>query len=327
MPTEPGAPRRSFVGGEADQDDDAASAPSSDDLRGGARRAMTSSVPAKPHEPASPPDPVPIALPRRAVAPEEHRETTASRLLRPWIVAVGAGFALAVMVLTLYLVRGAAPTTTQPESAPPTASSTNSPRPDQTDKTQSATTAGPPLDSTTPQGEVSPAQTAAPSGPVDLTAIQLDDAEFALPGGWELYADDVVDGSRRLVRIREPLSDVRAQLVSLTSIGTDLSGACQALIDDQGGNYSNMVPVLPAAIGLTSTEGTGVTCGFRGTRASDAQDNSVTFTLLQRTSDSHSLVLRSTIPASVSADAPASTALFGVNCQASSSFGVPLPLC
>lgn len=313
MSTEPGGPRRRLVGG------DGAPTPSSGAPRRGFPETTVGSPLTEHDQSAS----TPAVSPRRAVAQDQ---TTPSQL-RQWIVVLGIGAALVAMVFTLYVVRGTAPTTTQPEPAPSTATSARSLDPNQTDGTQPAAATDTPAYITSPGEAGSSAPTIAPSGPVDLVDIQLDDAGFALPAEWELYADEVVDGSRRLVRIREPLSDVRAQLVSLTSIGTDLSGACQALIDDQDGNYSNMVPVLPAAIGLASAEGTGVTCGFRGIRASDAQENSVTFTLLQRTSDGHSLVLRSTVPASVSADSAARTALFGISCQASTSFGVPLPLC
>ncbi|HMR49259.1 MAG TPA: hypothetical protein PKE40_08335 [Arachnia sp.] len=268
----------------------------------------------------------PDGPPRRGIVAEEPPADARAPQLKPWLVALGAGLVLATMVLAVYLARGAAPMTTRPEPGPSAGTSTPSPRPDPTGETQqTASTRSAPVSS--PGDVLSPKPEGDASGPVDLATIQLDDATFILPGDWELYADDIVDGSRRLVRIREPLSDVRAQFVSLTSVGPDLSGACQALIDDQGGNYTNMVPVLPAAIGLATTEGTGVTCGFRGTRTRDAQDNSVTFTLLQRTSDGNSLVLRSTVPASVTAGSPARAALFAINCQASSSFGVPLPLC
>ena len=314
MSTEPVRPRRSMGEEPVDQED----ASSSElPLSGSARRRMPELEDAESREPQlgqSPP--VAAPPPRRALSPQRH-SAPCGRRIKPWMVALGVGAAFTALVLVLYPGQGPAPKTEQTPQG--VVSPTLGPA-DQPGSTG-------PANDTSPGGSVSPSPTGMPSVAAGPAVVQLDDAGFTLPEGWELYTDEVVDDSRRLVRIREPLSDVRAQLVSLISIGDDLNAACQALVDDQSGAYSQVVPVLPSAIGLSSAEGMGVTCGFRVVRTSDQQHNNVTFTLLRRASDGHSLVLRSTVPSSVNTDSAPHAAFFGIDCEASSSFGVPLPLC
>lgn len=227
---------------------------------------------------------------------------------RPLFIALSVVVALAVLAAAVLLIRGL--------------QNTEEPGATQNSTTESVTAEAP-----SPPAETDDTAVPSPLEQPENARLALDDTSVTIPEGWELYADESVDESRRLVRLRDPDSDIRVQVVTLTAVGEDLSAACQALVDDQSTAYTNVTPVLPSPIGLNSTEGTGVVCGFGGTRISDTDDNSVTFTLLQRTSDAHSLILRSTIPASVPTDSPGRAALFGLTCEASSGFGPPLPLC
>lgn len=244
--------------------------------------------------------------------------TTSRR--RPALVVAAAGLAVAVLIAVIYLSKG--PSTSAGPASP-------SPSPSLSVASPSSEPSNSPAQSTdlsSPSGSAL-ATNSKPPSPVGNMALDLNDARVTIPSGWELYADEAVDDSRRLLRLRDPHTDIRAQLVTLTSIDENLNAACQALVDDQSRAYEDVTPALTSPIGLNSDAGSGVTCGFTGTRASDGQSNSVTFTIVQRGEDDHSLVLRSTIPATVVADDPGRAALVALNCEASSTFGLPLPLC
>lgn len=266
------------------------------------------------------------ATPRRGVDEEQTSRGVPSSL-RPLLVVLGAGLSLAVVVTAIYLSTGSSDPVDSTVPSPPATTEAASPSPSpSTSPSASPTNTLAPSASASPSPSPGAEGSVLPSLPVQ-GALEIDDAKITVPSGWELYADQMVDDSRRLVRLREPVSDIRAQFVTLTSIDDDLNAACQALVKDQSAAYEDVTPALVSPIGLNSTAGSGVTCGFTGTRTSDGVSNTVTFTIVQRSEDEHSLVLRSTIPSTIPADDAKRAALFGLNCEASTSFGLPLPLC
>lgn len=247
---------------------------------------------------------------RRAVAPEPDEESPTAAVAPPsgparrgiepaaprrpgWLLpTLGVG----VVVLAI----GALIVTQFFRSAPPTA--TGSPTP--------------------------PASSAAASPTPSVTAspVALDDATISVPEGWELYADEQVQDDRRLVRIQESEADVRLQAVTLTSVTGELDTACEQLITEHEASYSNVATTPPFTVPV-APGGDGYSCGFRGVRASDSQPMTVTFTLLRRSTDDHTLVLRSTVPEGVTADSEAATQLEDITCQAATSFDVDLSRC
>ncbi len=83
---------------------------------------------------------------------------------------------------------------------------------------------------------------------------------------------------------------------------------------------------LVAPIGVDGTLGSAVRCGFEGIRISDGLLTSITFTIVSRVADSHVLMLRATVPERSMGQPPVAQ-LNAMTCAASTSFGVPLPLC
>ncbi|NHB83746.1 hypothetical protein G7085_00895 [Tessaracoccus sp. HDW20] len=71
-----------------------------------------------------------------------------------------------------------------------------------------------------------------PSVTTDLNVLDLGDAKIELLPGWQLYADEVVQDDRRLVRIKQVATDTRIQVVTLTSVTGPLASACEDLIAD-----------------------------------------------------------------------------------------------
>lgn len=159
----------------------------------------------------------------------------------------------------------------------------------------------------------------APSGPRET----IDDTSVTIPEGWSVYADEKADGDRRLIRLRNNDDKSTLQVATLTSIGADLKMACHALTIDQRKSYTVSGELVPHD--LTVANGTAVACGFQG--SSENMESAVQFTLLQRSKDKHTLVLRSIVPASVENDDPSRDTLAAMQCEAASQFGTPLPLC
>lgn len=282
--------------------------------------------------------------PRRAlIAPEEpeHRSRIPA-------IMTATTIASALLVGVTFLVFGpstttsettpvvstapAEPTSSVPESPPVTDStpeaptispppSGNAPLPTPNPPTDTpaasdpATTAGPPA------GEGEPTATATPTG-----LIELNDTSFAAADGWLVYGDDLVEGDRRVVRLSEPTSDARLQALTLLQ-DPDLSASCEALMAAQKGQFAVTSEQLARPVSVVAAEGTGVSCGFSGVRSSDGVVNTVSFTLLRRATDSHVLMLRTTIPDAVGVGDQPRRDLTRMTCAASSGFGVSLPLC
>lgn len=189
-----------------------------------------------------------------------------------------------------------------------------------------------------PSTQVSPAVTSpspsgAPSpggqspGPDTVTRIGLNDTSFTLSQGWVVYADETIEGDRRLVRLRGVSDDARLQVVTLVATDPDLTTSCKALVTSQVGQFTDTTEFLTLAIGVAQDVGEGRTCGFTGVRTSDGVRNSVSFTLVRRAVDGHVLMLRQTTPDVVGIDARSRRDLSRMTCEASAGFGVPLPLC
>ena len=154
----------------------------------------------------------------------------------------------------------------------------------------------------------------------------LNDTSFETPPGWVVYTDELIEGDRRLVALRQG-DDARLQAVTLVTTDPDLATSCRALITSQARPFTGTAELLTLPIGLDPAIGDGRTCGFTGTRTSDGVPNSVTFTLVRRATDGHVLVLRQTVPDAIALGAAPRHDLTAMTCRASAGFGVPLPLC
>ncbi|MDO5677120.1 MAG: hypothetical protein Q4G35_06390 [Propionibacteriaceae bacterium] len=271
-----------------------------------------------------------------AEIPEEESETR-----RGWLGVIALGIAVAIAVGALWLVFGSRnnPVTATPPAPP--VSPTQGPG-DTTTPSTTATTAthpapgegsptivpgsptGPddPELGPSPSGTITESTEPTPPGPVP---VELNDgATLMMPPGWELYADELVQDSRRLVRMSEHATDVRIQAVTLTSVTSPLHDACLELVADHRQSYNNVAEGLPVAVAI-SGEGSGVSCNFTGTRTSDNVPTSVEFTLLQR--GDITLVFRDTIPSAVPDDSPALAQLVEMECRAAEGFGVTVDQC
>lgn len=238
--------------------------------------------------------------PRRGVASASGTDPAGGDR-RQWVVVGVIGFLMAIMVGVLYLVFG---------SDHPTAGPTDAPEPASTSPSASATT--------------SPSPTATPSPPGVREVVG--DTEVTIPAHWQLYADEITEGDRRLVRAMDTASDVRIQVATLTTVGTDLETACQALIADQGSGYDVDFQFMPRYVTVDG-DATALSCGFVGTREGDDAATNVLFTMVQRRSDLHTLVLRVMRPQALPPGHDAVREVAVMNCEATTNFGSPLPLC
>ena len=107
----------------------------------------------------------------------------------------------------------------------------------------------------TPTPLASPSPTPSPS--TAPAVLDLGDVVLVVPDGWELYADELVQDSRRLVRVREPLSDTRVQAVTLTTVGDDLAQACRDLVTDQQQAFTGVAESVVVDVPMT---GAAVAC-------------------------------------------------------------------
>ncbi len=191
-----------------------------------------------------------------------------------------------------------------------------------------ATTPAAPLPGTaSPRPVITAPIEPAPTGGSTVGLVELNDVQFAIPEGWTLYGDELIEGDRRAVRLSHGASDARLQAVTLVPEATDLSASCTSLVDLQQTQFTDVSRQLVVPIGVDVALGAGVRCGFSGTRSSDGVPTTVTFTLVSRATDAHVLMLRSTVPDAGAGDAEAVLQLNSMSCQASASFGVPQPLC
>ncbi|RMB60026.1 hypothetical protein EAX62_09945 [Tessaracoccus antarcticus] len=185
-----------------------------------------------------------------------------------------------------------------------------------------------PLPGTVPPAPVLPqSPEPSPEGSEVAGTIVLNDATFIAPAGWLLYGDDLIEDGRRAVRLSHDRTDARLQAVTLNPGDSDLSASCGSLVDLQQAQFSDVTRQLVVPIGVEASAGTGVRCGFTGVRSSDGIANTVTFTLVSRATDSHVLMLRTTVPQGGASDSAPVQQLGAMSCEASASFGLALPLC
>lgn len=247
------------------------------------------------------------AAPRRGIvepAPEEKSQTR-----QAWLGLGALALLLALTIALVYALFGTRSSTSEPVSSPSGSPSAASPSP-----------------SSDPSPSQSPSATPTETPSDAELVLELNDAFVTVPEGWELYADEKVQDNRRLVRIRDTDTDARLQAVTLTSVTGGLSAACNDLVADQRSSYEGVNESLAASVPVAPI-GEAITCAFSGTRASDSVAATVTFMIVRRDSDAHSLVLRATVPSSLPADSTAAEQLEESQCGAAQSFGVPLTRC
>lgn len=272
--------------------------------------------------------------PRRASSPARGRG------LNVWLVGlVVLIVAVVVLGLSLALQPGVEPVSvTRPSqqapslaatpSGSPSESPSSTPSPSTTPSAAESSTAAAPLPGTVSAAPVgTPTPEPSPEGSSTPSRIDLNDAQFLVADGWSVYGDELIEDDRRAVRLSDGDTDARLQAVTLGASSTSLADSCTSLVDLQQTQFTAPTRNLVVPIGVGAAAGSGVRCGFSGVRTSDGVTATVMFTLVSRASDSHVLMLRSTVPGTVPADSPAIGQLTSMSCQASQSFGVPLPLC
>lgn len=263
------------------------------------------------------PDP-PKAHPRpsraRHAVPAVREEEEARRA---WVALAALAVAMTVLIGGLYVVlgpRGA--NTTAPTASSSPSSGGTSPSPSESTSGE----AGP------SPSEPSASPDASSPGPSPAAELDLGDVQLTVPEGWEVYADEVVQDDRRLVRLREPVTDVRVQAVTLTTLGEDLAQACRDVVTDQQQAFTNVAESVVVDVPLTGPA-SGVSCAFTGTRTSDSVAAKVEFTIILRDEDAQSLIFRDTVPASLAESSPVLAQLAGMECAAMETFGVVVGTC
>lgn len=155
---------------------------------------------------------------------------------------------------------------------------------------------------------------------------EVGDIKVNVPAGWELYDEVIQENERRLIRVRDPHNNVRVQLTTLTSLAEEPLTACQTLITEQAAEYGVDHYISPQMITLAAS-GTGVTCGFKGTKQDQGDATQVSFTIVERPEDKHALIMRVMYPDSLALPNDALNQATLLSCQSAASFGVPFPLC
>ena len=241
---------------------------------------------------------------------------------RRWYALGALAVVLALIVGVLFFVLR--PGAEQANPGPTPTAATDGPSP---------STGATPATSTTPSASTQPSATPSPTmtpTPTPTTPapliLDLGDANVTVLPTWQLYADEKVQDDRRLVRLKHLETDIRIQIVTLTSIDGDLDTACSDLMAEQRQTYSDVV--LSETVSVAVGDGaSGVACGFTGTRTSDDVAMKVDFTIVRRDADQKSIVFRDTVPQSVPADAPARAELATMECGAADTFGVAIKQC
>lgn len=261
---------------------------------------------------------------------------------RRWVAVAVLGVVLAIVIGALYLYFGDSPETASPGPDATTPSSQVNASPGTPGASPTGSTAPEPNGSHAP-GSTEPSGTPggqpatappsatvrpAPSTPATPSPVVLDltDAQVTVLPGWQLYADEVVQENRRLIRIKQLATDTRIQIVTLPGITGPLTDACTDLVNDHRGSYSNVAASLAVSVPV-ATGAEGIACSFTGTRTSDNVPTRVDFTIVRRDSDAMSLVFRDTRPQEVPADSPALAELVRIECAAADSFGVTISQC
>lgn len=199
--------------------------------------------------------------------------------------------------------------------------------PSRAPRTAPETPASPPPTTVAPEVSGTASQDPAPSTGATAEVVELNDAQFTISAGWTLTSDEMIEDTRRTVRLSNLQTDAQLQAVTLGPEATELSASCRSLVDLQETQFANVARQLVVPIGVSSASSDGVRCGFTGVRSSDNVATTVVFTLVSRVSDEHVLMLRSTVPDTTVGDPQTVRHLNAMSCEASSSFGVPLPLC
>lgn len=249
---------------------------------------------------------------RRAVATPPEDE--GARLA--WMSLAALGVAMTVLIGGLYLILGPRSTGTTSPAPSPSSSRVEA----STSSTESSD------GGSSPSTEPSPSLDESPPGPSPPAELDLGDVRLTVPDGWEVYADEVVQDDRRLVRLREPATDVRVQAVTLTTVGEDLTQACRDLVTDQQQAFTGVAESVVVDVPLTGGA-SGVSCAFTGTRTSDTVAAKVEFTIIRRDADAQSLVFRDTVPDSVAEGSPVLAQLADMECAATETFGVVVGTC
>lgn len=245
---------------------------------------------------------------------------------RAWTWLIALGVALSIAVAVMFLAFGGrdlttAPATTDPAPSPGASGSAYA---------SGSTSAAPSASSAAPSptasdaGSASPQPTSPPTPSPEV--IDLGDATVTVPAGWEIYADELVQDERRLVRLRDPATDTRVQAVTLTSVEGELDQACRDLVTDQQEGFGGVAESVVIDVPLTGAAAA-VSCAFTGTRTADGVAAKVEFTLIRRDSDSQSLLFRDTVATSLAPDSPALAQLTAMECAAARSFGVLIGSC
>lgn len=245
-----------------------------------------------------------------------------------WFGLGALALVLAAVIVATYFAFGRTDTA-GPPPAPITASPTSGPMLSSPPPTRVASSGSPSAASSSPAAPVSQSPSSAPPSspaPAAGVPIDLDGAVVTVLPGWQMYADEVVQDGRRLIRLREVTTDTRIQAVILTTLDDDLSTACLTLMNDQGQGFTGVAESLAVTV-HTAPDAEGVSCAFTGTRTSDSVPNKVEFTLLRRSSDGLTLFFRDTIPSAVPEDSPAMNQLTTIECAAADSFGVEVTAC
>lgn len=251
--------------------------------------------------------------PRRALPPEAEEPTDGGVAL--WIPLLGtlAAAVLLVMAWGFWGPRDSSvglpsllpyPTQSSPDGGKPAASEEDPPENGSSEATQSSKS-----------GDGAPA------------LVELNDTSITVPAHWEMYSDEEIEDDRRIVRLQDPETNVRYQVVSLSGAETSLGASCRALVQSQKQSYEVSAERLVTSVGVDSSLGQGVTCGFSGAQEEGGLDHTIVYTLVKRNSDDHVLMLRQIVPTLLPDDAAARRQLSGLSCEASSGFEVPLPLC
>ena len=160
--------------------------------------------------------------------------------------------------------------------------------------------------------------------PAPSTRVLLDDTTFPAPAGWTVSTSTLPDSGDTVAHLSHASSGTRLQAATLAQPREPVA-ACEALATGFSERFTDVTWNLGLPVAVDASLGGAATCGFRGsTPLGDRVE--VTFTLVQRTVDGHSLLWRSVVDdegASGSSVAEASA----MACSASRGFGVPLPLC
>ena len=275
-------------------------------------------------------------VPRRSSSGDATRDHLTG--VRPWFrrrtwVAIVVLVATGLLVWAVLRSSSGPPQVIVPASASPAASGATPPSTASAPGSSAPATAAPsgstaPLPGTVSPAPVPPASPEpTPAGSAAAGLVELNDARFTAPRGWTIYGDEMIEDARRAVRLRDPATEARLQAVTLEGGATELADACVSLVDLQQAQFTDVTRQLVVPIGVSATAGAGIRCGFTGLRSSDGVSNTVAFTLVSRVSDSHVLMLRATVPDTVASESAAVLQLGSMSCEASASFGVPLPLC